>query len=49
MKIVDNYRWLEDGETPETQKWVAEEMAYTRGVLDPAGDLMRFISGSLSC
>jgi prolyl oligopeptidase len=35
VKIVDNYRWLEDGKTPETQKWVAEEMAYTRGVLDP--------------
>ncbi len=34
-KIVDNYRWLEDGKTPETQKWVADEMAYTRGVLDP--------------
>jgi prolyl oligopeptidase len=35
VKIVDNYRWLEDGTSPETQKWVAEEMAYTRGVLDP--------------
>jgi len=34
-KIVDNYRWLEDGTSPETQKWVAEEMSYTRGVLDP--------------
>jgi prolyl oligopeptidase len=34
-KIVDKYRWLEDGTSPETQKWVAEEMAYTRGVLDP--------------
>jgi prolyl oligopeptidase len=34
-KIIDNYRWLEDGNSPETQKWVAEEMAYTRGVLDP--------------
>jgi prolyl oligopeptidase len=34
-KIIDNYRWLEDGKSPETQKWVAEEMAYTRGVLDP--------------
>jgi prolyl oligopeptidase len=34
-KIVDNYRWLEDGSSPETQKWVAEEMAYTRSVLDP--------------
>ncbi|MGA7891749.1 MAG: prolyl oligopeptidase family serine peptidase [Candidatus Sulfotelmatobacter sp.] len=35
VKIVDNYRWLEDGKSPETEKWVAEEMAYTRAVLDP--------------
>ena len=35
VKIVDNYRWLEDGTSADTQKWVAEEMAYTRGVLDP--------------
>ncbi|MFZ0535605.1 MAG: prolyl oligopeptidase family serine peptidase [Candidatus Sulfotelmatobacter sp.] len=35
VKIVDNYRWLEDGSSPDTQKWVAEEMAYTRSVLDP--------------
>jgi prolyl oligopeptidase len=34
-RIVDNYRWLEDGKTPETQKWVEEEMSYTRGMLDP--------------
>ena len=34
-RIIDNYRWLEDGKTPETQKWVEEEMAYTRTVLDP--------------
>src|SRR5258706_7671412 len=34
-KVVDNYRWLEDGASADTQKWVAEEMAYTRGVLDP--------------
>ena len=34
-RIVDNYRWLENGGTPETQKWVAEEMAYTRSLLDP--------------
>ena len=34
-KIVDKYRWLEDGNNPDTQKWVAEEMAYTRSVLDP--------------
>ena len=35
VKIVDNYRWLEDADSPETQKWVAEEMAYTNWVLDP--------------
>ncbi len=35
VKIVDNYRWLEDGNSPDTQKWVAEEMAYTLSVLDP--------------
>jgi len=34
-KVLDNYRWLEDGKSPETQKWVEREMAYTRGILDP--------------
>jgi prolyl oligopeptidase len=34
-KIIDNYRWLEDGKSAETQKWVEAEMAYTRSVLDP--------------
>ena len=34
-RIIDNYRWLEDGKSPETQKWVEEEMAYSRAVLDP--------------
>jgi len=33
-KVVDNYRWLEDGKSPATQKWVEDEMVYTRGVLD---------------
>ena len=35
VKIVDNYRWLEDADSPETQKWVAAERAYTNSVLDP--------------
>jgi prolyl oligopeptidase len=34
-KVFDNYRWLEDGNSPATQKWVADEMAYTRALLDP--------------
>src|SRR5271169_473585 len=33
-KVPDNYRWLEDGTRPETKKWVEQEMAYTRGILD---------------
>ncbi len=33
--IVDPYRYLEDVNNPETQKFVAEENAYTRSVLDP--------------
>ncbi|HSY93222.1 MAG TPA: prolyl oligopeptidase family serine peptidase [Candidatus Binatus sp.] len=33
-RVLDNYRWLEDGNSPETKKWVEEEMAYTRGMLD---------------
>ncbi|HEY6337085.1 MAG TPA: hypothetical protein VIW68_01190, partial [Candidatus Sulfotelmatobacter sp.] len=35
IKIVDNYRWLEKANSADTQKWVAEEMSYTRSLLDP--------------
>jgi len=34
-KVADKYRWLEDGNSPETRKWVEEEMSYTRSLLDP--------------
>jgi prolyl oligopeptidase len=34
-KVLDNYRWLENSNNPETQKWVEQEMAYTRALLDP--------------
>jgi prolyl oligopeptidase len=34
-RVIDNYRWLEDGNNPETKKWVEEELGYTRSVLDP--------------
>src|SRR5215468_2833298 len=34
-KVVDNYRWLEDGNSTETQRWVEQEMAYTRSLIDP--------------
>jgi prolyl oligopeptidase len=34
-KIIDNYRWLEDAGSLETQEFVRQELAYTRGILDP--------------
>ena len=34
-RVIDNFRWLENGSSPETQKWVEGEMAYTRAMLDP--------------
>ena len=32
--IIDNYRWLEDGEDPEVIKWEKEQEKYTRSILD---------------
>src|SRR5277367_2795446 len=32
-KVVDDYRWLEDASSPATEQWVAEQLAYTRGIL----------------
>ena len=34
-KVIDNYRWLEDGNSPATQKWAEQQMSYTRSLLDP--------------
>lgn len=34
-KITDAYRWLENGSSPETRRWVEEELSYTRSILDP--------------
>jgi prolyl oligopeptidase len=34
-KIADPYRWLEDASSADTQEYVREQLAYTRGVLDP--------------
>src|SRR5581483_444480 len=33
--IRDPYRWLEDSDSPETQQFVRDQLAYTRSVLDP--------------
>src|SRR6266853_1785335 len=34
-KLTDPYRWLENSSAHESQQWVSDELAYTRGVLDP--------------
>ena len=34
-KVVDNYRWLENGDSPESQEYVRQQLAYTRSILDP--------------
>ena len=34
-KITDPYRWLENAQSPDTQKWVQQELEYTRSLLDP--------------
>ncbi len=34
-RVIDSYRWLEKSDSPATQKWVEEENAYTRALLDP--------------
>src|SRR5258706_4418250 len=34
-KIVDRYRYLENGDDPDTKQYVEQELAYTRTVLDP--------------
>ena len=43
VKIADPYRWLEDSSSEESQRFVREQLAYTRSVLDklPARDAIR--------
>ncbi len=34
IKVTDNYRWLEDGQSSETKRWVASQNAYTHAYLE---------------
>ncbi|HVP57610.1 MAG TPA: prolyl oligopeptidase family serine peptidase [bacterium] len=34
VKVVDDYRWLEDLNDPASKKWLSEENAYSRAYLD---------------
>jgi prolyl oligopeptidase len=36
VKVVDDYRWLEDGKSAETQQWLAAENAYSLHYLQHA-------------
>ncbi len=38
VTIADPYRWLEDGDDPEVQQWVADQNRYTRQALDARPD-----------
>ncbi len=35
VKVTDQYRWLEDQESPETRAWIDVQNQYTRAILDP--------------
>jgi prolyl oligopeptidase len=35
QRVVDPYRWLEDGDSQATRDWVAAQNHYARSVLDP--------------
>ncbi len=34
VKITDNYRWLEDQQSPRTREWLKSQMGYTKSILD---------------
>src|SRR5208337_417942 len=34
VKVTDDYRWLEDGKSPETMAWTQTEDAHARAILD---------------
>ncbi len=34
VKVTDNYRWLEDGASPEVKQWVAAQNAYTAAFMN---------------
>ena len=49
VKVVDPYRWLEDGSSPEVRAWSDAENAYARDVLDalPAAPELRRRIGAI--
>jgi prolyl oligopeptidase len=39
VKVVDDYRWLEDGKDPAVRKWIDEQNDYTRSYFSRLSDL----------
>jgi prolyl oligopeptidase len=37
-KVIDNYRWLEDGDNSEVKKWVAEQNKFSATTIEENGD-----------
>ena len=35
VKVSDDYRWLEDGKSPDVVAWTAAQDKYARSLLDP--------------
>jgi prolyl oligopeptidase len=50
VPIVDPYRWLEDGRSPETRAWIDAQNRYTHALLDgrPGRDAIRARLAALS-
>ncbi len=47
--IPDPYRWLEDGDAPETRSWTDRQNALTEAYLAARPERSRSVSGSSSC
>ena len=43
VKVQDNYRWLEDGSSPEVKQWVTAQNDYTAAYMDRLPDRNRIL------
>jgi prolyl oligopeptidase len=38
VSVIENYRWLEDTQSPAVQSWIAQQNALTRAAIDKLAD-----------